>query len=167
MVVILDEPTVGLDPVQIRDIRTLIKEIGKEHSVIVSTHILPEVEMICDHVQIIDQGKMVFNGDIEVLKRQRMGDKLLVGFNKTPDLDTVAKIKGVADAELTGNNMVRIRVEEGAEPQEAIVKAAVRNGWGLYQIAPDQTSLEDVFIQLTYQNGAQDETQAPREPTAA
>lgn len=155
MVVILDEPTVGLDPIQIRDIRTLIKEIGQEHSVIVSTHILPEVEMVCDHVQIIDQGKMVFNGDIEVLKRQRMGNKLLVGFNKLPEVAAVAKIKGVDDAELTENNMMRITVSEGAMPHEAIVKAAVKNGWGLYQIAPDQTSLEDVFVQLTYQEGEQ------------
>jgi ABC-2 type transport system ATP-binding protein len=157
MVVILDEPTVGLDPVQIRDIRALIKEIGQEHSVIVSTHILPEVEMVCDHVQIIDQGKLVFNGDIDVLKRQRMGNKLLVGFNKAPAIEDVAKIKGVVDVELAENNMMRIRIEEGAEPQEAIVKAAVKNGWGLYQIAPDQTSLEDVFIQLTYQDGMQAE----------
>jgi ABC-2 type transport system ATP-binding protein len=157
MVVILDEPTVGLDPVQIRDIRTLIKEIGQEHSVIVSTHILPEVEMVCDHVQIIDQGKLVFNGDIEVLKRQRMGNKLLVGFNHLPELAAVAKIKGVAEVELAANNMMRIRIEDGAEPQEAIVKAAVKNGWGLYQIAPDQTSLEDVFIQLTYQESAQEQ----------
>lgn len=160
MVVILDEPTVGLDPIQIRDIRTLIKEIGQEHSVIVSTHILPEVEMVCDHVQIIDNGKLVFNGGIDVLKRQRMGNKLLVGFNKLPELDAVAKIKGVAEAELVDNNMVRIRFEEGAEPQEAIVKAAVRHGWGLYQIAPDQTSLEDVFVQLTNQADAQAEEES-------
>jgi len=154
-VVILDEPTVGLDPIQIRDIRALIKEIGQEHSVIVSTHILPEVEMVCDHVQIIDQGQLVFNGDIEVLKRQRMGNKLLVGFNNMPELEAITKVKGVAEAELTENNMVRIAVEEGGTPHEAIVKAAVRNGWGLYQIAPDQTSLEDVFVQLTYQDGEQ------------
>jgi ABC-2 type transport system ATP-binding protein len=160
MVVILDEPTVGLDPIQIRDIRTLIKDIGKEHSVIVSTHILPEVEMVCDHVQIIDQGKLVFNGDIEVLKRQRMGNKLLVGFKQMPEVDAIVKIKGVAEAELTEDNMMRIRVEDGAEPHEAIVKAAVKNGWGLYQIAPDQTSLEDVFVQLTYhENGQTDENQ--------
>ncbi len=160
MVVILDEPTVGLDPIQIRDIRTLIKDIGKEHSVIVSTHILPEVEMVCDHVQIIDQGKLVFNGDIEVLKRQRMGNKLLVGFKQIPELEAILKIKGVAEAELAEDNMMRIRVEDGAEPHEAIVKAAVKNGWGLYQIAPDQTSLEDVFVQLTYhENGQTEENQ--------
>lgn len=160
MVVILDEPTVGLDPIQIRDIRTLIKDIGKEHSVIVSTHILPEVEMVCDHVQIIDQGKLVFNGDIEVLKRQRMGNKLLVGFNHMPELEAIASIKGVAEVELADHNMMRIRVEENAQPHEDIVKAAVKNGWGLFQIAPDQTSLEDVFVQLTYHDSAQaDESQ--------
>ncbi len=154
MVVILDEPTVGLDPIQIRDIRTLIKEIGQEHSVIVSTHILPEVEMVCDHVQIIDQGKLVFNGDIEVLKSQRMGNKLLIGFNTPPSIDDLAKIKGVSDVELAENNMMRVRVQEGAMPHESIVKASVKNGWGLYQIAPDQTSLEDVFVQLTYHDSA-------------
>ena len=84
MVVILDEPTVGLDPIQIRDIRTLIKELGGEHSVILSTHILPEVEMVCDHVQIIHKGQLVFNGSIEVLNQQRQGNKLLLGLNNPP-----------------------------------------------------------------------------------
>jgi ABC-2 type transport system ATP-binding protein len=149
MVVILDEPTVGLDPIQIRDIRTLIKEIGKEHSVIVSTHILPEVEMVCDHVQIIDKGKLVFNGDIDVLKRQRIGNKLLIGFKNTPPIEALLNISGINEAEMA-DNMVRVRFAEGSAPNEAIVEASVKNGWGLYQIAPDQTSLEDVFVQLTY-----------------
>jgi ABC-2 type transport system ATP-binding protein len=154
MVVILDEPTVGLDPIQIRDIRALIKEIGQEHSVIVSTHILPEVEMVCDHVQIIDKGILVFNGSIDVLKRQRVGNKLLVGFSKVPDMAKLAKIKGVTEVEALDNNMVRIRFSEGTGPHEAIVEASVKNDWGLYQIAPDQTSLEDVFVQLTFQDAA-------------
>ena len=151
MVVILDEPTVGLDPIQIRDIRALIREIGGEHSVILSTHILPEVEMVCDHVQIIDKGKLVFNGGIDVLKRQRIGNKLLIGFSNAPTVEELVKIKGVTEAEITDNNMMRVRFAEGEAPHEAIVQAAVKNSWGLYQIAPDQTSLEDVFVQLTYQ----------------
>lgn len=154
MVVILDEPTVGLDPIQIRDIRALIREIGGEHSVILSTHILPEVEMVCDHVQIIDKGKLVFNGGIDVLKRQRIGNKLLIGFSNAPTVEELVKIKGVTEAEITDNNMMRVRFTEGEAPHEAIVQAAVKNKWGLYQIAPDQTSLEDVFVQLTYQDAA-------------
>jgi ABC-2 type transport system ATP-binding protein len=151
MVVILDEPTVGLDPIQIRDIRALIREVGSEHSVIISTHILPEVEMVCDHVQIIDKGKLVFNGPIDVLKKQRIGNKLLVGMRKAPNVTELLKIAGVVDAEAVSTELVRVRFSEDATPAEAIVQAAVNNGWGLYQIAPDQTSLEDVFVQLTYQ----------------
>ncbi len=159
MVVILDEPTVGLDPIQIRDIRALIKEIGQEHSVIVSTHILPEVEMVCDHVQIIDKGKLVFNGGIDVLKRQRIGNKLLLGFRRPP-LDTaLLQIPGITEVE-QADGMVRVRFADGQTPHEAIVEAAVKEGWGLYQIAPDQTSLEDVFVQLTYQEAAAVEEKA-------
>jgi ABC-2 type transport system ATP-binding protein len=158
MVVILDEPTVGLDPIQIRDIRALIREVGSEHSVIISTHILPEVEMVCDHVQIIDKGKLVFNGGIDVLKKQRIGHKLLIGFRHAPSVDAMLKIAGVVEAESLPDGMMRIRFAEDAAttgtPAEAIVQAAVSNGWGLYQIAPDQTSLEDVFVQLTYQDAA-------------
>ncbi len=154
MVVILDEPTVGLDPNQIRPIRELIKEIGKEHSVILSTHILPEVELMCNHVQIIDKGKLVFNGDIDVLKRQRVGNKLLIGFNNSPAVEDLLKIKGVTEAEIVENNMMRVRFAPDAMPHEAIVAASVKNKWGLYQIAPDQTSLEDVFTQLTHQDAA-------------
>ncbi len=151
MVVILDEPTVGLDPIQIRDIRTLIREVGTDHSVIISTHILPEVEMVCDQVQIIDKGKLVFNGSIDVLKRQRVGNKLLIGLRKPPALEEILRISGVSEAESLANGMIRVRYAESSEPSEAIVQAAVQQGWGLHQIAPDQTSLEDVFMQLTYQ----------------
>jgi ABC-2 type transport system ATP-binding protein len=151
MVVILDEPTVGLDPIQIRDIRSLIREVGSERSVIISTHILPEVEMVCDHVQIIDKGKLVFNGAIDVLKKQRIGNKLLIAMNKPPKAAELLKIAGVEEAESVSDHLMRVRFADGATPAEAIVQAAVAKGWGLYQIGPDQTSLEDVFVQLTYQ----------------
>ncbi len=151
MVVILDEPTVGLDPIQIRDIRSLIREVGSERSVIISTHILPEVEMVCDHVQIIDKGKLVFNGAIDVLKKQRIGNKLLIAMNKPPKAAELLKIAGVEEAESVSDQLMRVRFADGATPAEAIVQVAVAKGWGLYQIGPDQTSLEDVFVQLTYQ----------------
>ena len=160
MVVILDEPTVGLDPIQIRDIRALIREVGAERSVIISTHILPEVEMVCDHVQIIDKGKLVFNGSIDVLKKQRIGNKLLIGMRNPPSTDEMLKIAGVMEAESLPGNLMRIRFADDAAPAESIVLAAVSNGWGLHQIAPDQTSLEDVFVQLTYQEQVVQETVA-------
>jgi ABC-2 type transport system ATP-binding protein len=100
----------------------------------------------------------VFNGGIDVLKRQRIGNKLLIGFNNAPTVEALLKIKGVTEAEVADNNMMRVRFAEDQDnnksPHEAIVQAAVKNKWGLYQIAPDQTSLEDVFVQLTYQDAA-------------
>lgn len=160
MVVILDEPTVGLDPIQIRDIRALIREVGGEHSVIISTHILPEVEMVCDHVQIIDKGKLVFNGSIDVLKRQRVGNKLLIGLRNPPNAEALLNVAGVVEAESLPGGLVRVRFDGDSAPSDAIVQAAVQQGWGLYQIGPDQTSLEDVFMQLTYQEQAISQEQA-------
>jgi ABC-2 type transport system ATP-binding protein len=147
--VILDEPTVGLDPIQIREIRSLIREIGQKHSVILSTHILPEVEMVCDRVQIIDKGNLVFHGSIDELKQHRQGNKLLAGFSKAPPLSALKDIEGVTKVEKVEADMYRIHFKNKQSPSEAIVKLSVKNRWGLYQIAPDQTTLEDVFVQLT------------------
>jgi ABC-2 type transport system ATP-binding protein len=154
MVVILDEPTVGLDPIQIRDIRALIRELGGLHSVILSTHILPEVEMVCDHVQIIHKGQLVFNGAIDVLKQQRHGNRLLLGLRHPPATEELLKVDGVLSAELLSSGLLQVRHQDGKAPAEQLVQAAVANHWGLYQINPDQTSLEDVFVQLTFQDAA-------------
>ncbi|MCB5184986.1 ABC transporter ATP-binding protein [Methylobacillus gramineus] len=151
MVVILDEPTVGLDPIQIRDIRALIKELGGEHSVILSTHILPEVEMVCDRVQIIHKGSLVFNGSIDVLKEQRHGNRLLLGLHHPPATEALLAIPGVESVDTVEGGFLRVHHTPGHVPAEALVQAAVSQNWGLFQINPDQTSLEEVFVQLTFQ----------------
>ncbi len=148
-IVILDEPTVGLDPIQIREIRKLIRDIGQQHSVIISTHILPEVEMVCDRVQIIDNGQLVFHGSIEDLRAQRRGNKLLVGFSKAPALSKLKKIKGVDKVENAENGMFRFHFKEKYLPAEEIVNLSVKEGWGLYHINMDITSLEETFVNLT------------------
>jgi ABC-2 type transport system ATP-binding protein len=148
-VIILDEPTVGLDPNQIRDIRALIRELGSAHSVILSTHILPEVEAICDRVQIMHHGKMVYADTIAELKQLHNGRTLLVGLNHPPADEVLAAIPGVVQAERLGDNLFRIRVAAESDPTERIVAAAAQNQWGLRQIGPAQTSLEDVFVNLT------------------
>lgn len=154
MVVVLDEPTRGLDPIQIRDIRALIKELGGEHSVILSTHILPEVEMVCDRVQIIHQGQLVFSGEIEALKSSRDSNQLRVGLRRAPAADALLALPGVAAVEAEGD-MLRVRfADDGVAVAEAIVGASVAGNWGLYHIAPDMTSLEDVFLHLTQQEEA-------------
>jgi len=153
-VVVLDEPTRGLDPIQIRDIRALIKELGGEHSVILSTHILPEVEMVCDRVQIIHQGKLVFSGEIEALKRSRESNRLRIGLRRPPSAEILLALPGVAAVE-EADEMLRVRFAEGSgDVADAIVRASVAGDWGLYHIAPDVTSLEDVFLHLTQQEEA-------------
>jgi ABC-2 type transport system ATP-binding protein len=98
-VVILDEPTIGLDPNQIREIRDLIRELGASHSVILSTHILPEVESVCDRVQILHHGATVFSDSIAGLKQFHGGRMVLVGLRRPPVVSELAAIDGVARAE--------------------------------------------------------------------
>ena len=152
-VIILDEPTVGLDPNQIRDIRALIRELGGAHSVILSTHILPEVEAICDRVQIMHHGKLVYSDTIAALKQFHSGRILLVGLNQPPAMNELAAIPGVTRAEPAGENLFRVHITAGTDPTAQIVALAAERQWGLHQIAPAQTNLEDVFVNLTTQDG--------------
>lgn len=148
-VIILDEPTVGLDPNQIRDIRALIRELGHAHSVILSTHILPEVEAICDRVQIMHHGRMVYADTIAELKQLHNGRTLLLELNQPPALEALATIPGVAHVEAIAGRQFRVRMTANDDPTERIVAMAAQQHWDLRQIGPAQTSLEDVFVNLT------------------
>ncbi|MBI3041442.1 MAG: ABC transporter ATP-binding protein [Betaproteobacteria bacterium] len=154
-VVILDEPTVGLDPNQIREIRALIRELGGAHSVILSTHILPEVEAVCDRVQIMHHGNIVYGDTIGALKQFQSGATLLVGLRRAPPLAELAALPGVAAAESLEAGVFRIQPVAGANPTDALVSQSVARNWGLYQIKPAQTSLEDVFVNLTRREESQ------------
>ncbi|MCC7546740.1 MAG: ATP-binding cassette domain-containing protein [Burkholderiales bacterium] len=151
-VVILDEPTVGLDPNQIRDIRTLIRDLSDRHSVILSTHILPEVEAVCDRVQILHRGRIVFNDRIEALRQFRGAPVLLVGFRRAPAPEEVAALPGVGGVRRGPEGMLRVERSGEADPTDVLVEAAVARGWGLTHLAPEHASLEDVFVQLTRQD---------------
>ena len=148
-VVILDEPTVGLDPNQIREIRNLIRELGRGHSVILSTHILPEVESVCDRVQILHHASTVYSDTIAGLKQFHGGRMVLVGLRNPPAIEEIAAIAGVARAEAAGDGLVRVAFAENADPTDALVHRAVERVWGLYQLVPAQNTLEDVFVHLT------------------
>lgn len=150
-VVILDEPTVGLDPNQIREIRDLIRELGGEHSVVLSTHILPEVEAVCDRVQILHHGRVVYNDSIGALKAFHTGRTLIVGFRNPPELPELRAIQGILAADRMDETLFRITAAADEDPTARIVEASVSGGWGLYQLAPAQRTLEDVFVQLTRQ----------------
>ena len=153
-VVILDEPTVGLDPNQIREIRSLIRELKSNHSVILSTHILPEVEAVCDRVQILHRGAIVYAGTIEALRQSRGAHAVLIGFRNPPTRDELLRLAGVMRVEAADDGLLRLLQADEADPTDALVHASVERGWGLYHLAPQRTSLEDVFVQLTQQDAA-------------
>ena len=148
-VVILDEPTIGLDPNQIREIRNLIRELGRDRSVILSTHILPEVESVCDRVQILHHGATVFNDTIAALTQYQGGRMILLGLKHPPAAGEIAAVPGVARAEPAGDRLFRVSFTEHADPTDELVRRAVEKSWGLYQLTPAQKSLEDVFAHLT------------------
>lgn len=153
-VVILDEPTVGLDPIQIREIRTLIRELGGSHSVILSTHILPEVESVCDRVQIMHAGRLVFSDSIAGLQQFRCGNGVVLGLRQPPALEELQCIPGVVSAQALTSTEFRLQFAESTDPTETIVKIAAERHWGLQQLTPTQASLEEVFVQLTQQEEA-------------
>ncbi len=148
-VVILDEPTVGLDPIQIREIRALIRELGRDHSVILSTHILPEVQATCSRVQIIHHGRLVFSDSMLGLDERLAEPVLELRLARPPSPDALAAIPGVLALEPQEDGRWIVRHAAGESPAEAIAEAAVQGGWGLQALVPAHKSLEQVFVELT------------------
>jgi len=148
-VVILDEPTVGLDPLQIREIRSLIRELGGAHSVILSTHILPEVEAICDRVHIMHHGRVVFQDTIAALREFHSGRMVVIGLRQPPASGELTAIPGVAGVEAVAPTLFRLRFAAAEDPTNELLRRALDGNWGLYQIQPAQSTLEDVFLNLT------------------
>lgn len=155
-ILILDEPTSGLDPNQIVEIRKLIREIGKEKTVILSTHILPEVEATCDRILIINQGKIVADGTSEVLRKQAQGQETLrVEIQNAPNrdevissiqaLETVAMVDPLI--EKPHGYIINSNTEQSS--RENIFKLCVQKDWILTELTPLETKLEDIFRELT------------------
>ena len=149
LVVILDEPTVGLDPIQIGEVRALIRELGREHGVILSTHILPEVQAVCDRVQIIVEGCTVYNEHLEVLSALPQTGSYVAAFQTTPALEALRSITGVTRVEATDSGAFRISLGQ-PDAVGALVTAAVANDWGLTELTPERASLEQIFMDLVY-----------------
>lgn len=148
-VIVLDEPTVGLDPIQIREIRSLIRELGKDHGVILSTHILPEVQMTCDRVQIINRGKLVFSDSIADLYQRMQSSVLIASFKNPPEDQVLISLPGVSAVERLSEQRIRIQHTLDENPAEAIVERAVNEGWRLYELTSEHKTLEQIFIDIT------------------
>lgn len=149
-VVILDEPTVGLDPIQIREIRSLIKSLGEERSVILSTHILSEVQATCDRVQIIREGGLIYNAPIEALNHDKE-TCITVALKRPPPIETLQQLDHIIRVEAKDDQRFHLFFDSNS-PAETVVQQSVAEDWGLFEMIPDQQSLEDLFIELTHHN---------------
>ncbi len=151
-VLILDEPTVGLDPKQIIEVRDLIKGLSGERTVILSTHILPEVEQICNRVLIINKGKIVAEDTPAHLTSSLQGRERvhLETRNAGPDAEQMlSKIESVQKVQRLDGGVFEVECALGADRREEIARLAVNQGWGLLELRPVRQSLENVFLQLT------------------
>lgn len=151
--IVLDEPTVGLDPVQIREIRDLIRELGQERGVLLSTHILPEVYSVCSRVLILHQGRVVHASAILSGEDGAPVDKLRIQLERPPAPDQLQLLPKVNAVEALGGDRFLLHLKEGGEPAD-IARHLVEAGWGLRELTPQRPSLEQVLVDLT----AQDET---------
>ncbi|MEM7354279.1 MAG: ABC transporter ATP-binding protein [Acidobacteriota bacterium] len=175
-VLVLDEPTVGLDPKQIIAIRELIRELGAKRTLMISTHILPEVEQLCQRVLIIDRGHLVAEGTPKELREQSQGSsslRLTVKDAPADALDVLQGLDGIDSAQtLAGNDdagedlQLQLVYGPDIDPREAVFRAAVERDWVLLEMAEKKASLEDVFVRLTSRD-AEAPPEAAEAPAAA
>lgn len=159
-IVILDEPTVGLDPIQIKEIRALIRELAQDHGVILSTHILPEVQMTCDRVQIINHGQLVYSDDIDHLHQRMRSNSIILGLNNAPAESELQSLNNIDDVEVLSETRFRLSHHADINPAENIAEVAADKKWGLYELRPEQKTLEQVFVELTSGEVIADEADA-------
>jgi len=164
-VLVLDEPTVGLDPKQIIAIRELIRELGRSRTLLLSTHILPEVELLCDRVLIFNRGRIAAAGTLaELSGRPTLRVGLRGAAEAAPVLAGLPGVTAVEEIATNGTATYSLSVAEGADPREAVFRAAVAGGWVLTELAEEHPSLEETFVRLTTRDTAQSIEPSQEEP---
>ena len=148
-VVILDEPTSGLDPNQIVEIRQLICELSDDHSVLLSTHILPEVQSSCDRVLIINRGQLVLDENMQTLQNDSEQSCCHIALKNPPLPEELENITGVLAVNAVDKQRFKITYTSHMNTPEELVKSATANSWQLYELIPEHSSLEQVFMRLT------------------
>jgi ABC-2 type transport system ATP-binding protein len=151
-VLILDEPTIGLDPAQIIDVRNMIREIGEERTVMLSTHILSEAQQLCNRVLIINNGHIVAEDTPERLQARLTGAQRVsvhVGGDTDGLLDAVQGVAGITQVSQGGEGRIEFETLPGQDPRPEVARAIVSAGFNLLEMRPIGMSLEDIFLQLT------------------
>ena len=147
--VVLDEPTNGLDPNQILEIRDLIREIAQDHSVLLSTHILSEVEAICQSIKMIEQGKLIFSGTIDEFHDSVKSNNCIVKLENAPAEEELRNIPGVTKVKKLDEHTFRVHFEQGIPVTNRIAEISVNRGWRLSEIQMEKVSMDEIFAQLS------------------
>lgn len=157
-IIILDEPTVGLDPKQIIEIRELIRHLGEKHTVILSSHILPEISAVCDHVFIISKGKLVASDSTENLVNLMSGAQEIELTVRTGAGEAAGYLQGeenIARVEQADHDKIRIYAKKGADVREEVFRQMAEHNVPVLEMKTVTKSLEDVFLEITQEGGAQ------------
>ncbi|WP_127124774.1 ABC transporter ATP-binding protein [Pseudoflavitalea rhizosphaerae] len=147
--VVMDEPTNGLDPNQILEVRNLIREIAEERTVVLSTHILQEVQALCDNIWMINQGTVAFAGSIEEFDNYILPSTIMLSMIAPPPMEQLLAIPGVLNAEHLGGIRYRVQYAEAHDTMERIIETSVQQKWRLLEISLEKMSLENVFAALS------------------
>jgi len=151
-VLILDEPTIGLDPAQVVEVRGIIREIGKERTVLLSTHILSEAQQLCDRVLIINKGRIVAEDTPENLQARLVGAErsiLRIKGDAEELVPIISKIIGVQDAKIRPDGAVEFQFAPGVDVRPEVAKTVINSGFDLLELSPVGLSLEEIFLELT------------------
>jgi ABC-2 type transport system ATP-binding protein len=148
-VLILDEPTSGLDPNQIIEIRDTIRNLGKERAVLFSSHILQEVEALCDRVIIINKGKLIADSPLDQLRLERSSNSIRVAFKEELAPKQLASLKGVAALKKLSAQEWELQADEEADVKKQLLELALQNNWNIVSLQSENQSLEDIFRRLT------------------
>lgn len=149
LLVVLDEPTNGLDPNQILEVRQLIKEIASDRAVIFSSHILSEIQATCQDIIMIEGGKIVFKDTMDTFNNYIEPDSLVATMENPPAAEELRSISGIRDVEFLSEKTVRVRFEPAADIAESLVETSVHRKWRLKEITLEKSSLDAIFAQLS------------------
>ncbi|MDR3245614.1 MAG: ATP-binding cassette domain-containing protein [Prevotellaceae bacterium] len=147
--VVLDEPTNGLDPNQIVEVRNLIKEIAEDRSVLLSTHILSEVQATCSEIKMIEHGQLVFSGTLDDFNNYIEPNALLLSLDTPPDKEELLAIRGINSVEQPTPGNFRILYDGERETIKQIAQTAINKGWGLFGLTVEKSSIDAVFAELS------------------
>ncbi|WP_436488554.1 ABC transporter ATP-binding protein [Chitinophaga sp. ARDCPP14] len=150
--VVLDEPTNGLDPNQITEVRALIKEIAQDRAVIFSSHILSEIQVLCKEIKMIENGRIVFSDSMDAFNNYVEPHSVIMHLENPPAAAELLKIDGVTKADFLTERQVRLYFNGSQDITEKLIVASVQNGWRLREINLDKTALDEIFKQLSSQS---------------